>query len=603
MERLIHECLSFFHANCSEIVKIPIDLACINTKLVARLAALFNLDELDAVDDPKDKVGSAFRTVIDRPCFDVLVTLSCGLIFTLTRFSLSHALPTIARHFCLPDPLASLHVQARGVAAVAATPARALLALPRTLPAVGACSAAMRARTSAHRRAWTAARTPPTGSRVVAAAGVCVCVFWKCFIMQPCRPSLIFRIAISLLPILMMPLHSAQHLTTLRQDGRTWTQIFWHLWGVAQLLPCGSCHRIVPLAYWTHCTYHTQPATLTSASASASATGARPSALSTNTNATAAGAALQAAQQAATNAAVSAAALAAGVSSSALVPRFACCGRKCTQWPAFDLMSGCAARAHRIDGGGSASSSSASASGSGSGSGSGGVITDAQRRMLELARRHADCVLQPFVGPAQVLPSKATPAPSLATVALPSSSSSASSAFNPKTMFDSVDPADSLFAPTAPPPPFPGDPLPAPVAPPVVAAAPLGSAAVAASGGAAVTVGGVGSAGKPGDAATAAAAAAGASGKGGKSRKSKRGGAASEHGCSSGSAGGGGESGTGAGGASSSSSTADGAGVAFLGPRHAPLRYESLTGTKEPKILNPNAASVFHSNFCCTKFY
>ncbi len=63
MERLIHECLSFFHANCSEIVKIPIDLACINTKLVARLAALFNLDELDAVDDPKDKVGSAFRTV------------------------------------------------------------------------------------------------------------------------------------------------------------------------------------------------------------------------------------------------------------------------------------------------------------------------------------------------------------------------------------------------------------------------------------------------------------------------------------------------------------------------------------------------------------
>ena len=57
MERLIHECLSFFHANCSEIVKIPIDLACINAKLVARLAALFNLDELDAVDDPKDKVG------------------------------------------------------------------------------------------------------------------------------------------------------------------------------------------------------------------------------------------------------------------------------------------------------------------------------------------------------------------------------------------------------------------------------------------------------------------------------------------------------------------------------------------------------------------
>jgi hypothetical protein len=62
MDRLVTECLRFIYANMSEIVKIPIDLACINAKLMSRLAEMLCLEDLDAIDDPKDKV----------PCFSLL---------------------------------------------------------------------------------------------------------------------------------------------------------------------------------------------------------------------------------------------------------------------------------------------------------------------------------------------------------------------------------------------------------------------------------------------------------------------------------------------------------------------------------------------------
>jgi hypothetical protein len=57
MSKLVNECLVFIHDNLSEIVKIPIDLACISAKMVTKLVTLYTVEQLDAVQDPKDKVS------------------------------------------------------------------------------------------------------------------------------------------------------------------------------------------------------------------------------------------------------------------------------------------------------------------------------------------------------------------------------------------------------------------------------------------------------------------------------------------------------------------------------------------------------------------
>eukprot|EP01059_Diplonema_ambulator_P025536 TRINITY_DN42600_c0_g1_i1.p1 TRINITY_DN42600_c0_g1~~TRINITY_DN42600_c0_g1_i1.p1 ORF type:complete len:640 (+),score=101.66 TRINITY_DN42600_c0_g1_i1:74-1993(+) len=61
MTRLVEESLAYVVEHIQEIIKLPIDLDCINKKLISRLAALFTLEDLDKVRDRKDKlVGALF---------------------------------------------------------------------------------------------------------------------------------------------------------------------------------------------------------------------------------------------------------------------------------------------------------------------------------------------------------------------------------------------------------------------------------------------------------------------------------------------------------------------------------------------------------------
>ncbi len=68
MSKLVNECLVFIHDNLSEIVKIPIDLACISAKMVTKLVTLYTVEQLDAVQDPKDKVGHCVSSCHVRDC-------------------------------------------------------------------------------------------------------------------------------------------------------------------------------------------------------------------------------------------------------------------------------------------------------------------------------------------------------------------------------------------------------------------------------------------------------------------------------------------------------------------------------------------------------
>ena len=67
MQRLVDICLQFVHDHINEVIKLPIDLNCINSNLVGRLAKLFTPNELEQVEDKRDKLrGKLWMKWVER---------------------------------------------------------------------------------------------------------------------------------------------------------------------------------------------------------------------------------------------------------------------------------------------------------------------------------------------------------------------------------------------------------------------------------------------------------------------------------------------------------------------------------------------------------
>ncbi|KAJ3290821.1 hypothetical protein HK104_006501 [Borealophlyctis nickersoniae] len=58
MSALEDACLKYVHDHLSEVVKVPIDMTCIQQNLITKLARLFTLEELSKVSDPRNKILS-----------------------------------------------------------------------------------------------------------------------------------------------------------------------------------------------------------------------------------------------------------------------------------------------------------------------------------------------------------------------------------------------------------------------------------------------------------------------------------------------------------------------------------------------------------------
>ena len=58
MGNLITECIAFVAQNLQEIISLPIDMNCMNSVLIKKLAALVSVDDLDNLKDKKDKLTS-----------------------------------------------------------------------------------------------------------------------------------------------------------------------------------------------------------------------------------------------------------------------------------------------------------------------------------------------------------------------------------------------------------------------------------------------------------------------------------------------------------------------------------------------------------------
>jgi hypothetical protein len=108
MEPLLLDCLSYCHANLSEIVKVSPNLGCLNDNIITRLAAMFTNTELEMVKDKKDRIQPRlFCKLIQSLCeveaqsirghFATLAGLfrciKCGKYITQSVSSYVHCIP------------------------------------------------------------------------------------------------------------------------------------------------------------------------------------------------------------------------------------------------------------------------------------------------------------------------------------------------------------------------------------------------------------------------------------------------------------------------------------------------------------------------------
>lgn len=86
MQRLVDECLQFVHDHINEVIKLPIDLNCINAGLVTRLSALFTVSELERIEDRRDKLRGKLwmkrvESLLEKPGNVLVCCAECGKVY------------------------------------------------------------------------------------------------------------------------------------------------------------------------------------------------------------------------------------------------------------------------------------------------------------------------------------------------------------------------------------------------------------------------------------------------------------------------------------------------------------------------------------------
>jgi hypothetical protein len=72
MNALVEESLDFVATNIEQIIQLPIDMNCLNSNLVKKLASKVDLETLDSLKDKRDKLQSKLfmkklELVFDKP--------------------------------------------------------------------------------------------------------------------------------------------------------------------------------------------------------------------------------------------------------------------------------------------------------------------------------------------------------------------------------------------------------------------------------------------------------------------------------------------------------------------------------------------------------
>lgn len=63
MPNLEETCIKFIHDHINQVIEVPIDLKCIHKDLVRKISALFTIDELSKIEDPRDKIKRYYKII------------------------------------------------------------------------------------------------------------------------------------------------------------------------------------------------------------------------------------------------------------------------------------------------------------------------------------------------------------------------------------------------------------------------------------------------------------------------------------------------------------------------------------------------------------
>ena len=90
MGRLIEDCVKFIVKNLSEIVKIPIDMSCLNQYALKSISKAVSIEELDACKDPKDSLQSRLfmhklEEVLKEESNTLNLCIYCNTLFTANQ--------------------------------------------------------------------------------------------------------------------------------------------------------------------------------------------------------------------------------------------------------------------------------------------------------------------------------------------------------------------------------------------------------------------------------------------------------------------------------------------------------------------------------------
>ena len=58
IEPLIEEACAFISQNLNDLLRMPIDFSCINDKLMSKISSMLKIEELDSLNDGKDRLKS-----------------------------------------------------------------------------------------------------------------------------------------------------------------------------------------------------------------------------------------------------------------------------------------------------------------------------------------------------------------------------------------------------------------------------------------------------------------------------------------------------------------------------------------------------------------
>ncbi|KAJ3037695.1 hypothetical protein HDV00_001417 [Rhizophlyctis rosea] len=194
--------LKYVHDNINEIIKVPIDMGCINKVLMVKLAQLFTLDDMAKIQDPRDKIQSR-----------------------LYLHKLSDTLSPPAAPQSAPTTAVRATIQA---------------ADPSAAPAILHCCTLCR---QVYAQAEERHLRCPKARIEVGFCGEVVAVHRRDTKFNP-----------------------NDYIASLRLTGLSWKEVFWRIWGITHHFTCTTCSQVIAYADFTSCRKHSSNAIYTEGS-------------------------------------------------------------------------------------------------------------------------------------------------------------------------------------------------------------------------------------------------------------------------------------------------------------------------------------------------